>query len=126
MQADGSETYPIQEAGQDKYRPARDIRDRCRRALLYTTVLPKPYTVPYDGPVGDLLRAGNRHAWRPAHLHYMVRAEGMRSVVAEMSSDAEYVDNDAVFGVRKSLIAKVEPYRARGRPTCRWRLRRTR
>ena len=40
----------------------------------YTTVLPKPYTVPYDGPVGELLRAGDRHAWRSKHLHYMVGA----------------------------------------------------
>jgi hydroxyquinol 1,2-dioxygenase len=112
-QADGSGTYPIQEAGQDKY----DLRglfeaDENGR-YYYTTVLPKPYTVPYDGPVGELLRAGNRHAWRAAHLHYMIRAKGMRSVVTEVFfENTEYVDNDAVFGVRRSLIAKVEPHRA--------------
>ncbi|WP_159592301.1 dioxygenase [Chelativorans xinjiangense] len=112
-QADGSGTYPIQEEGQDKY----DLRgifetDESGR-YYYTTVLPKPYTVPYDGPVGELLRAGNRHAWRAAHLHYMIRAQKMRSIVTEVFfENTEYVDNDAVFGVRKSLIAKVEPYKA--------------
>ena len=111
-QADGSGTYPIQEAGQDKY----DLRGRftCDEAgrYWYTTVLPKPYTVPYDGPVGRLLTAGDRHAWRAAHLHYIVRAEGMRAITTEVFfENTEYLDNDAVFGVRRSLIGKVERVR---------------
>lgn len=111
-QADGSGTYPIQETGQDKYdlRGVFETDDQGR--YYYTTVLPKPYTVPYDGPVGELLRAGNRHAWRAAHLHYMVRAEGMRPIVTEtFFENTEYVDNDAVFGVRKSLITRIEPFK---------------
>ena len=114
-QADSSGTYPIQEQGQgqDKYDlRAKFIADDNGR-YYYTTVLPKPYTVPYDGPVGELLRAGNRHAWRSAHLHYIIRADGMRPITTEVFFDnTEYLDNDAVFGVRKSLIAKVEPIRA--------------
>ncbi|WP_187969807.1 dioxygenase [Aquibium microcysteis] len=112
-QADGSGTYPIQEAGQDKYdlRGIFEADDQGR--YYYTTVLPKPYTVPYDGPVGELLRAGDRHAWRPAHLHYMIRSPGMRSITTEVFfANTEYVDNDAVFGVRKSLLAKIVPYKA--------------
>lgn len=112
-QADGSGTYPIQEAGQDKYdlRGIFEADDQGR--YYYTTVLPKPYTVPYDGPVGELLRAGDRHAWRPAHLHYMIRSPGMRSITTEIFfENTEYVDNDAVFGVRKSLLAKIVPYKA--------------
>jgi hydroxyquinol 1,2-dioxygenase len=111
-QADSSGTYPIQEQerGQDKY----DLRGKFtaddKGRYYYTTVLPKPYTVPYDGPVGELLRAGNRHAWRAAHLHYIVRAAGMRSITTEVFfENTEYLDNDAVFGVRRSLIAKVQP-----------------
>ena len=109
-QADGSGTYPIQEEGQDKH----DLRGKftCddQGRYFYTTVMPKPYTVPYDGPVGDLLRAGDRHSWRAAHLHYIVRAEGYRDITTEVFFEGtEYVENDAVFGVRKSLIAKVEP-----------------
>jgi hydroxyquinol 1,2-dioxygenase len=110
-QADGSGTYPIQEQerGQDKY----DLRGKftCdeQGRFYYTTVLPKPYTVPYDGPVGRLLRAGDRHAWRAGHLHYIVRAPQMRAITTEVFfENTEYLDNDAVFGVRESLIAKVQ------------------
>lgn len=110
-QADGSGTYPIQEEGQDKYDLRGIFKADENGNYWYTTVLPKPYTVPYDGPVGDLLRAGNRHAWRAAHLHYIVRAEGMRAITTELFfANTEYIDNDAVFGVRKSLITELKPY----------------
>ncbi len=111
-QADGTGTYPIQEqaSGQDKFDLRGKMTANEKGEYYYTTVLPKPYTVPYDGPVGDLLRAGNRHAWRAAHLHYIVRAPGMRAITTELFfENTEYIDNDAVFGVRKSLIAKLEP-----------------
>jgi len=71
----------------------------------FTTVRPAPYTVPYDGPVGDLLRAGGRHAWRPAHFHFIVGAEGFRALTTEVFfADDRYIDEDAVFGVRESLL----------------------
>lgn len=109
-QADSSGTYPIQEQdqGQDKF-DLRGIFETDEQGhYYYTTVLTKPYTVPYDGPVGNLLRAGNRHAWRPAHLHYIIRAPGMNSITTEvLFENTEYVDNDAVFGVRSGLIGKL-------------------
>lgn len=112
-QADGSGTYPIQEEGQDKYDLRGIFEADSEGRYYYTTVLPKPYTVPYDGPVGRLLRAGDRHAWRPAHLHYMVRSPGMRAITTEVFfENTEYVENDAVFGVRKSLLGKIVPYKA--------------
>ncbi len=113
-QADGAGTYPIQEQdqGQDKYDLRGVFNTDEQGRYYYTTVLPKPYTVPYDGPVGELLRAGNRHAWRPAHFHYIISAPGMSAITTELFfENAEYVDNDAVFGVRRSLIAKIQPAR---------------
>lgn len=114
-QADAAGTYPIQEQeqGQDKFDLRGVFEADENGRYYYTTVLPKPYTVPYDGPVGKLLRAGNRHAWRPAHLHYIVRAPHMNAITTEIFfENTEYVDNDAVFGVRKSLIAKIKPAKA--------------
>ncbi|WP_127106685.1 dioxygenase [Pararhodobacter zhoushanensis] len=109
-QADATGTYPIQEVEQDKY----DLRGKftCDEngRYYYTTVLPKPYTVPYDGPVGVLLRAGTRHAWRAPHMHFIVTAPGMAGITTEIFfKNTEYLDNDAVFGVRQSLIADLKP-----------------
>ncbi|MCC5987447.1 MAG: intradiol ring-cleavage dioxygenase [Pararhodobacter sp.] len=111
-QADSTGTYPIQEQerGQDKYDLRGKLTTDEQGRYYYTTVLPKPYTVPYDGPVGDLLRAGDRHAWRAAHLHFIIRAAGMRSITTELFfENTEYIDNDAVFGVRRSLITRLAP-----------------
>ena len=70
----------------------------------FRTVRPCPYTVPDDGPVGDVLHATGRHPWRPAHLHFKVSADGYRPIVTELfPADDKYIDEDAVFGVRDSL-----------------------
>ncbi|KNG94938.1 dioxygenase [Pseudaestuariivita atlantica] len=71
----------------------------------FTTVKPVSYEVPTDGPVGDILRASGRHAWRPSHLHMIVKAPGYRTLVSEIFADGDpYLDEDAVFGVRSDLI----------------------
>ena len=71
----------------------------------FTTTKPVAYTVPYDGPVGDMLRAFGRHAWRPAHIHFIVSAPTYRPIVTELFvADDTYLDEDAVFGVRESLV----------------------
>jgi hydroxyquinol 1,2-dioxygenase len=80
----------------------------------FTTVLPGPYRVPDDGPVGDLLRAGGRTAWRPAHFHFLLQAKRHRPITTEVFiAEDTYLGSDAVFGVRKSLI--VSPVKQNGR-----------
>jgi protocatechuate 3,4-dioxygenase beta subunit len=70
-----------------------------------TTVKPAPYKVPDDGPVGELFRATGRTPWRPSHLHFIVQAEGLKSLVTEVFANGDpYLDQDAVFGVRSDLI----------------------
>ncbi|MDA9207292.1 hydroxyquinol 1,2-dioxygenase [Octadecabacter sp.] len=71
----------------------------------FTTVKPVEYTVPSDGPVGDILRACGRHPWRPSHLHYIITAPGYKSLVTEIfPEDDPYLDQDTVFGVRDDLV----------------------
>ena len=75
----------------------------------FTTVKPVSYEVPTDGPVGDILEASGRHAWRPSHLHFIIKAKGYRTLVSEIFADGDpYLDEDAVFGVRSDLIMTYE------------------
>jgi catechol 1,2-dioxygenase len=73
------------------------------------TVRPVDYPVPEDGPVGDMLRVTGRSPWRPAHVHLMVRAPGFRPLVTHVfDRRSPWLDNDAVFGVRESIVASMD------------------
>ena len=74
-------------------------------SFSYSTVRPISYTVPDDGPAGDMLRVLGREAWRPAHLHMIVHAPGRKPLITEFfPEDDKYLDRDAVFGVRSPLV----------------------
>ncbi|HZE06199.1 MAG TPA: dioxygenase [Solirubrobacteraceae bacterium] len=74
------------------------------------TIRPVPYPIPHDGPVGRMLSAAGRHAWRPAHIHFMVSAPGYRTLVTHVfDSASDYLDSDTVFGVRDSLVVDFVP-----------------
>ncbi len=97
--------YASQDEEQDTYsfHGLMTVGDDGRYA--FTTVKPVEYTVPSDGPVGDILRACGRHPWRPSHLHFIVKAPGYRSLVTEIFPDDDpYLDQDTVFGVRDDLV----------------------
>ena len=85
----------------------RQVCDNQGRYWL-TTVLPAPYSIPMDGPVGSLFTRVDRSQWRPAHYHFIVRADGHRPIVTEVFFEGgPYVDQDAVFGVRRPLVVPV-------------------
>lgn len=72
---------------------------------IFRTIKPAFYPIPEDGPVGEMLAAMGRHPYRPAHIHFMISAEGYKSVTTELYVDGDpYLDSDAVFGVRESLV----------------------
>ena len=84
----------------------------------FTTVKPVSYTVPTDGPVGDILNATGRHPWRPSHLHFIVKAPGFRTLVSEVFPDDDpYLDQDTVFGVRDDLVMSYKSQPAGTFPT---------
>lgn len=92
---------PEQPEGNLRCRMLTDTEGRYR----FTTIKPVSYKVPEDGPGGDMLLAMGRHAWRPAHIHFIVTAEGYRPLTTELYvDDDKYIEEDAVFGVRKSLV----------------------
>lgn len=75
----------------------------------FRTIRPSFYPIPYDGPVGDMLKATGRHPYRPAHLHFRLWADGFKPLTTELYLNGDpYLDSDAVFGVRRSLIVDLE------------------
>jgi hydroxyquinol 1,2-dioxygenase len=74
-------------------------------SFAFVAVRPVPYPIPDDGPVGRMLAATRRHAWRPAHLHIIARAPGYRTVTTHIFDAAsEHLDSDTVFAVKPSLV----------------------
>ena len=73
------------------------------------TVYPLGYSIPMDGPVGDLIRAQGRHGMRPAHIHFIVGAPGYSTVTtAVYLRNDRYIDSDTVFGVTESLVRDIQ------------------
>lgn len=96
-------------AVQDSDAPEDHLRGRFRTredgSYAFQAVRPVPYPIPDDGPVGEMLGATGRHPWRPAHIHVVVRAEGYLTLVTHVfDATSEYLDSDAVFGVKRSLL----------------------
>ena len=101
--------YSSQDAEQDTYSFHGILTTGPDGRYSFTTVKPVSYTVPTDGPVGTLLNATGRHPWRPSHLHFIVKAEGYKTLVSEIFADDDpYLDEDTVFGVREDLIMHYE------------------
>jgi hydroxyquinol 1,2-dioxygenase len=79
-------------------------------AFWFRTVLPCHYPIPFDGPVGALLRATKRHGYRPAHIHFIVTAPGHHDLTTHIFvAGSEYIESDTVFAVKKSLITEFTP-----------------
>jgi hydroxyquinol 1,2-dioxygenase len=71
----------------------------------FWTIKPAAYPIPNDGPVGQMLEAQARHPWRPAHVHFQIEAPGFDRLTTHVFVDGDqYLDSDAVFGVKDSLI----------------------
>ncbi|OKJ21953.1 dioxygenase family protein [Streptomyces sp. CB01580] len=105
--SDGEGSYDVQMQdklhGQPAMRALLTTDDEGR--FWYRTVAPRYYPVPDDGPCGEILRAANRSPMRPEHLHFWLHAEGFEPLITMLvRGDDPYVERDAVFGVRQSLV----------------------
>jgi hydroxyquinol 1,2-dioxygenase len=102
----------------DVQNPSWQIDEAKLRGILETdkqgsfsfwSIMPTSYPIPVDGPVGEIMRATNRHPMRPAHVHFMIRKAGYDPLVTHVFVEgAEYLDSDAVFGVRSSCIGRYQ------------------
>ena len=104
-QADADGHYDVQYEGLEVAQGRGVLQSGDDGRFHFRTIAAQAYPIPDDGPVGELLRATGRHPWRPAHLHFMIKASGYETLVTHVFRGGDtYLDSDAVFGVRKSLV----------------------
>jgi catechol 1,2-dioxygenase len=101
--ADG--LYTVQKPETDESHLRGRFLTRGNGSYAFLGVRPIPYTIPDDGPVGAMLAATGRHPWRPAHIHMIVTAPGYQRLQTHIFDSASaYLDSDAVFAVKRSLV----------------------
>jgi catechol 1,2-dioxygenase len=96
---------------QDPDQPDMNLRGRFHTDadgyFRFRSVRPAGYPVPTHGPVGRLLEHQHRHPYRPAHIHFVVIAEGYDTLISQVfADDSEYLGSDVVFGVNRALVGK--------------------
>lgn len=101
--------YDVQQPGtQPKWNNRGVFRTGPDGAYSFRGIRPVSYPIPDDGPVGRMLGALGRHPNRPAHMHFIVSAEGYETIVTHTFVEGdEWLASDAVFGVKASLIARM-------------------
>ena len=107
-QADEEGLYDVQRPELGDARRARGVLHTDAEGVVrFRSIVPTAYPVPTDGPVGRMLVATGRHPWRPAHVHFLIRAQGYQPLTTHIFREPDpYLDSDVVFGVRSSLIGK--------------------
>ena len=98
--------YDVQQPG---IQPKFNLRGRFHTSAdglyYFRGARPRYYPLPTDGPVGEMLLAMGRHPFRPAHIHFIVSAPGYVAVTTHVFMRGDtYLESDAVFGVKDSLI----------------------
>jgi catechol 1,2-dioxygenase len=107
---------------QDPEQPDHNLRGRFETGAAgrfhFRSVKPAGYPVPVDGPCGELLRAQQRHPYRPAHIHFMISREGYKTLITQVFDNSDHrIESDVVFGVTPALSGEF-----RRQPGGTWRL----
>ncbi|HEX7952109.1 MAG TPA: intradiol ring-cleavage dioxygenase [Burkholderiales bacterium] len=106
-QTDGEGYYDVQRPGGGERYARGKFTTGAEGCYGFRTIKPVSYPVPTDGPVGSMLLGMGRHPYRPAHVHAIVTAPGYERVATHLFVDGdEYLDSDAVFGVKHSLVVE--------------------
>ena len=104
-QAKADGIYDLQTEGEFELRGR--VKCNAKGEYAFASYKPKFYSIPMDGPVGDLTRNTTNNHMRPAHMHAIVSAPGHLQVITHVFVDGDpYLDGDAVFAVKDSLVSK--------------------
>jgi hydroxyquinol 1,2-dioxygenase len=106
---DGDGNYDMQLPQETGMKARGRIRTNAEGRYWFRSIRPTFYPVPTDGPVGRMLRHMGRHPYRPGHIHMIVSAQGHLAVTTHLFvAGSQYLDSDAVFGVKESLVAQFD------------------
>jgi protocatechuate 3,4-dioxygenase beta subunit len=104
-----NQLYDVQDRDQPQGHLRASFRTSVAGTYRFRTIMPVSYPIPDDGPAGQLLAAMGRHPFRPAHIHFMISAPGYRTLVTHLFFEGdEFLESDAVFGVKRSLVVRPE------------------
>jgi hydroxyquinol 1,2-dioxygenase len=108
-QADNDGLYESQHADVDEARLRAKYTTREDGSYCVRTVAPLGYTIPMDGPVGDLIAGTDISHFRPAHVHFLINVPGYEPLITHLFEEgADYLDSDVVFGVKEELVVRYE------------------
>jgi hydroxyquinol 1,2-dioxygenase len=111
-QADTEGAYESQVPDVDEARLRAKYTTREDGSYCVRTIAPKGYTIPMDGPVGDLIARTAISHFRPAHVHFLINVPGYEPLITHLFREgAEYLDSDVVFGTKQELVVAFESRR---------------
>ncbi len=109
-QADEEGAYESQIPDIDEARLRAKYATRADGTYCLRTIAPKGYSIPMDGPVGELIGGTEISHFRPAHVHFLINAAGYEPLITHLFEEgAEYLDSDVVFGTKQELVVTFEP-----------------
>lgn len=104
-QANENGDYENEDPNQEEFNLRKRIRVDEEGNYQFTSIIPAPYEIGKGGPVGEFLKRIGRHAWRPAHIHFKIYAEGYKPLTTMLFIPNDpYIDNDSINAVKESLI----------------------
>jgi hydroxyquinol 1,2-dioxygenase len=108
-QADTEGAYESQVPDIDEARLRAKYATREDGSWCLRTIAPKGYTIPMDGPVGELISHTEISHFRPAHVHFLINVPGYEPLITHLFQEgAEYLDSDVVFGTKQELVVPFE------------------
>lgn len=108
-ETDSKGFYDVQYADRDTPDGRAVLHSDKHGQFWFKGIVPVPYPIPNDGPVGKLLDRLGRHCYRPSHMHFMFRKPGFDHLITALYLRGDpYETSDAVFGVKESLVVDLE------------------
>lgn len=95
--------------GMQPYELRRRIEADANGHYRFRSYLPPGYAIPPNSPTSELFEALGRHGHRPAHIHFLVVAPGLRTLTTQVNIPGDtYIDDDFAFATRDGLIVALE------------------